>query len=61
MDVARPQATSQNPEPELRTPREIIISTPDNAAIAQAVRAFLRVRLLRRARAQASQSERLSD
>ena len=49
-------------QPELRVvPREVVISTPDNAAIAQAVRAFLRMRLSRRAREQANQTQRLSD
>ena len=46
---------------ELPAPaREVIIVTPDNAAIAKAVRAFVRLRLLRRAR-EAAQAQRLSD
>ena len=52
------------PEPTLletsqsTAPREVIVSTPDAAAIAQAVRAFVRLRLLRRARDQAEQAAR---
>jgi hypothetical protein len=43
---------------ELAPPREVIVSTPDADAIAEAVRAFVRLRLLRRASREPDQISR---